>query len=863
MTPPRDDETYLAGRGCPGSGEAEQRQWIEDVLRNVRSCLSSPEASPADPSSFVPAGRTSSEHTALIRLKDLQNDLDLQVRCVDLPEDLSGNRKKLVNHYLDTVQTYLSLSHPSFVDLFGVLLEENRITTISELPRGRTLKDRDERDEVERSDALDGLMSLTKGFREAARHGVHHLSLSPERVSFADRTRIRTSEPGLRYLLRLHESEWERERNSFPLWLPPELQETPLPGDFRTDVYLLGHVLRNVFTGGRGAWLTEDQQILDVADTCLEDDPADRFPDFTSLLNRLREMDPAAENAGSQEPDTEQPAGKPPSPDPIEPDPANEETDRTGVPNSPPPSRPASESVSPTSGNRETTTTSPPETGEMPTSDTDLPDVSELIDHARSTAENGDLEQAENFCHELEDASEKIHNFLRNRQAKTHLAKAEGLMDEANWDDALEQLRKGFDHAEGDLKQEIREKVETCRKQKIFKGTGGTSGDGSSGTAERTETSDQKEEKKSEPSTPSGSSPDSGGSPTADAPENETFQTEVIARIPEVVDWIFPNGDEKQLITLASDGSLRSINAGTGAVRHEHKGDLDRAFQIRINQATRQLVIGTKSGLLDEHFLSDLSVAGQVELENDRVLSFDVSGEGSIAAIGDEHGEISLVNLFKGLVSTVIGEAHESYVSQVCFPPSTQHFASAGGDFHVRYWDGSNREVLLDYDDHSDRITRMTFSKPGGKYLFTASRDGTTRMWHTEREERISTFEMKNGPVTDMTLGPDGDTMACIGTNGVQSIDLVRKMVIDEFTDHDEPPEFVEISPNRKLLLSATNGGEAIIRSFPRGQYRNRLDLDRSITHASFTPDGLAVLFADASGTLIRCEPRNRSRWKA
>ncbi len=112
-----------------------------------------------------------------------------------------------------------------------------------------------------------------------------------------------------------------------------------------------------------------------------------------------------------------------------------------------------------------------------------------------------------------------------------------------------------------------------------------------------------------------------------------------------------------------------------------------------------------------------------------------------------------------------------------------------------------------------------------------------------------------------MKLAPGGENLAYIGPGGVYSANLIRGMIEDEFTEHENDPFLLDLSPNGKLILSGESNGHVNIRSFPRGQYHAKLDLDFSLSQAVFTPEGRSVLFGGKNGELVRFEPHDKSHW--
>ncbi|CAI8041938.1 WD repeat-containing protein 61, partial [Geodia barretti] len=63
---------------------------------------------------------------------------------------------------------------------------------------------------------------------------------------------------------------------------------------------------------------------------------------------------------------------------------------------------------------------------------------------------------------------------------------------------------------------------------------------------------------------------------------------------------------------------------------------------------------------------------------------------------------LSIPSQHASLTGTLSG--HSSWVLSVAYCPDNQHFVTGSSDKTVKIWDGSNRECLHTFKDHSDQV---------------------------------------------------------------------------------------------------------------------------------------------------------------
>jgi len=152
-------------------------------------------------------------------------------------------------------------------------------------------------------------------------------------------------------------------------------------------------------------------------------------------------------------------------------------------------------------------------------------------------------------------------------------------------------------------------------------------------------------------------------------------------------------------------------------------------------------------------------------------------------------------------------------VSRIEFSPTAEEFALIPMTFdRVLIYDAPTRTVKFELTEHEDDITTLRYSNDG-RFLVTASQDGSTIIWSTATGTPVHVLNRHQGIVNAIAMHPDGQRMV---TAGIRPMLVMWDMntgdnIAEYFADFGE-----ELLPN-ELRVSA-DGQRVIAWSNPRGE---------------------------------------------
>lgn len=122
----------------------------------------------------------------------------------------------------------------------------------------------------------------------------------------------------------------------------------------------------------------------------------------------------------------------------------------------------------------------------------------------------------------------------------------------------------------------------------------------------------------------------------------------------------------------------------------------------------------------------------------------------------DARREVKVWDAFTG--TELLSIHRGDFVRAIAFFPNTQNLAVASGNA-VRIWDTTTGKEKLSLNGHTDVIHDLDISRDG-KWLATASLDGTIKIWDARKGNCLHTLRSHPKGVLYVSFSPDGKQVA-------------------------------------------------------------------------------------------------------
>ncbi|NJK49649.1 hypothetical protein HC931_17195 [Candidatus Gracilibacteria bacterium] len=191
-------------------------------------------------------------------------------------------------------------------------------------------------------------------------------------------------------------------------------------------------------------------------------------------------------------------------------------------------------------------------------------------------------------------------------------------------------------------------------------------------------------------------------------------------------------------------------------------------------------------------------------------------------------------------------EGHQETVNSVSFSPDGKWMATASRDGTAILWDrqGNERAKL---QGHKGDVYSVSFSFDGQK-LATASKDSTVKVWNLQGRE-LATFKGHTNSVYSVTFSPDGKWLATASRDGTARLWNSEGKQITIFSGHSKSVYDVSFSPDGKRLVTASIDGTVRVWNWQGKQLAEFKQDGNAFYSVSFSRDGQRIVVAAKDGT--------------
>ena len=205
-------------------------------------------------------------------------------------------------------------------------------------------------------------------------------------------------------------------------------------------------------------------------------------------------------------------------------------------------------------------------------------------------------------------------------------------------------------------------------------------------------------------------------------------------------------------------------------------------------------------------------------------------------------------------VTTLNG--HTADINSVAFSPDGRFVVTASGDGTARVWDAATGASLGELRGHSGSVNSASFS-PDGKFIVTAGDDATVRLWDAAR----FTFVRMIGEGYPMSVlsaeySPDGRFIVAGSSSFAFVCDPNLGLVVRTLEGHTGKVNSASFSPDSHLIVTASADNTARVWNVETGEsIATLLDHKGPVLNAMFSWDGRSV-FTASEDYATRIYPR-------
>jgi WD40 repeat protein len=213
-------------------------------------------------------------------------------------------------------------------------------------------------------------------------------------------------------------------------------------------------------------------------------------------------------------------------------------------------------------------------------------------------------------------------------------------------------------------------------------------------------------------------------------------------------------------------------------------------------------------------------------------------------------------------------KGHNTMLRGVTFSPDSRTLLAGSQNPKTRtgdliLWDVESCQIIRRFETDCD-VTRIALNSEGSQAITGQGYVPEVTLWDVATGRKLRSFVTDkypdNAPLLDVAFGPDDRTILGSSLDNLYLWDIESGRIIRRFTGHSGMPWSLDISPDGRYVVSASDTGEVILWDFSTGEELYRLQAHKQgVFSVIFSKDGKSIFSISTDGMLTQWQIPEKS----